>query len=99
MKKYFVATMGSGGTGLNGLQHCNRIVFWSNSFKYTERKQCIGRIDRKGQENEMIIYDMHSNCGIETRIASNLARKGNLADEIKQKLHDKTELKKYILEL
>lgn len=98
-KKYFVATMGSGGTGLNGLQHCNRIVFWSNSFKYTERKQCIGRIDRKGQEREMTIYDMRSICGIESRIASNLARKGNLADEIKKKLHDKTELKKYVQNL
>ncbi len=95
-KKYFVATMGSGGTGLNGLQHCNRIIFWSNSFKWMERKQCIGRIDRKGQENEMEIYDLVPDCGIEYRITANLARKGNLANEIKKLLHDKTKLKEYV---
>lgn len=98
-KKYFVATMGAGGTGLNGLQHCNRIVFLSNSFKWIEKKQCIGRIDRKGQENKMEIYDMISDCGIDRRIVQNLRRKGNLADEIKEMLKDKTKLKQYIEEL
>lgn len=98
-KKYFVATMGTGGTGLNGLQHCNRIVFMSNSFKWIERKQCIGRIDRKGQEHEMMIYDMLSDCGIDRRIQSILQRKGNVADEIKEMLKDKTKLKQYIEEL
>lgn len=98
-KQFFVATMGTGGTGLNGLQHCNKIVFWSNSFKYTERKQCIGRIDRKGQEEEMYIYDMISNCGIDWRIQQNLHRKGNLANEIKEILNDKTKLKNYVKEL
>ncbi|SHJ19701.1 SNF2 family N-terminal domain-containing protein [Cruoricaptor ignavus] len=95
-KQFFVATMSSGGTGLNGLQHCNRIIFWSNSFKYNERKQCIGRIDRKGQTREMDIYDFRTECGIEHRIANNLARKGNLSEEIKTMLKDKTELKNYI---
>lgn len=98
-RKYFVATMGSGGTGLNGLQHCNRIVFWSSSFKWTERKQCIGRIDRQGQMRKMHIYTMRSKCGIEYRILENLSRKGNLADEIKQLLHDKTKLKNYVRDL
>ncbi|EKB60778.1 SNF2-related protein [Bergeyella zoohelcum] len=95
-RQFFVATMGSGGIGLNGLQHCNRIIFWSNSFKYNERKQCIGRIDRKGQERPMKIYDMRSDCGIEARIAANLKRKGNLSDEIKKLLKEKTKLKKYV---
>lgn len=98
-KKYFVATMGTGGTGLNGLQHCNRLIFMSNSFKWIERKQCIGRIDRKGQENEMKIYDMISDCGIDRRIQSVLYRKGNVADEIKELLKDKTKLKQFIEEL
>lgn len=95
-KQFFVATMGSGGIGLNGLQHCSRIVFFSNSFKWTERKQCIGRIDRQGQLNKMQIFDMRAECGIEYRISSNLNRKGNLANEIKQMLHDKTKLKNYV---
>lgn len=98
-RKYFVATMGSGGTGLNGLQHCNQMVFWSRSFKYIERKQCIGRIDRQGQTREMTIYDFLPACGIEYKISGNLERKRNLADEIKTLLNEKTKIKQYVEEL
>lgn len=96
-KLYFVATMQSGGTGLNGLQIASsRIVFFSNSFSYFHRKQCIGRIDRQGQNRQMEIYDILTETGIDRRIMANLRRKGNLADEFKEMLKDKTELKKYV---
>jgi SNF2 family DNA or RNA helicase len=99
-KKFFVATMQSGGTGLNGLQIAsNRIVFVSNSFSYFQRKQSIGRIDRQGQTREMHIHDLLTYSGIDDRIMRNLRRKGNLADEIKVLLKDKTKLKKYIQKL
>jgi SNF2 family DNA or RNA helicase len=98
-KQYFVATMSSGGTGLNGLQGCQRIVFFSNSFRWTERKQCIGRIDRQGQTKEMQIFDTITESGIDHKIRQNLARKGNLADEIRKLLLDKTNLKKYVKDL
>lgn len=96
-KQYFVATMQSGGTGLNGLQEvCRRIVFFSNSFSYFHRKQSIGRIDRQGQTKEMYIHDVITSSKIDFRIMANLERKGNLADEIRSIMHDKTELKKYV---
>jgi hypothetical protein len=99
-KKYFIATMQSGGTGLNGLQKiCRRIVFFSNSFSYFQRKQSIGRIDRQGQKFEMMIHDFRTNANIDEKIIQNLRRKGNLADEIKQLMHDKTKLKKYLQNL
>lgn len=99
-KRYFVATMQSGGTGLNGLQIASsRIVFVSNSFSYFQRKQSIGRIDRQGQTCKMHIHDLLTYSGIDDRIMKNLRRKGNLADEIKDLLKDKTKLKKYIQEL
>jgi SNF2 family DNA or RNA helicase len=98
-KKYFVSTMSTGGTGLNGLQGCSRIVFVSNSYKWRERKQCIGRIDRMGQENPMEIWDIQTETGMEYRIRRNIERKGNLAEEIRDLLHDKTKLKKYVEEL
>jgi len=98
-KRYFVATMGSGGVGLNGLQVCSRIVFYSNSFAWMQRKQCIGRIDRQGQVNGMNIYDLITNSGIDYRIQANLSRKGNLADEIRSLLIDKTKLKQYVEKL
>jgi SNF2 family DNA or RNA helicase len=96
-KKYFVATMQSGGTGLNGLQEvCRRIVFFSNSFSYFHRKQSVGRIDRQGQKNEMFIHDFRTEANIDDKIMRNLRRKGNLSDEIKNLMLDKTKLKKYI---
>lgn len=95
-KQYFVSTMSTGGTGLNGLQHCSRLVFLSNSYKWRERKQCIGRIDRMGQENEMEIWDIQTETGMEHRISNNIKRKGNLAEEIRELLHDKTKLKQYV---
>lgn len=96
-KQYFVATMQSGGTGLNGLQIASsRIVFFSNSFSYLHRKQSIGRIDRQGQLREMYIHDLITCSGIDNRIMGNLHRKGNLADEIKELMLDKTKLKQYV---
>lgn len=99
-KTYFVATMQSGGTGLNGLQTAScQAVFFSNSFSYFQRKQSIGRIDRQGQINTMTVIDLLTDSGIDNRIMSNLRRKGNLADEIKGLLKDKTKLKQYINEM
>lgn len=99
-KKYFVATMQSGGTGLNGLQDvCSTVVFYSNSFSYFQRKQSIGRIDRKGQKNEMKVIDLVVDAGIEWKILSALQRKSGLANEISYLLKDKTKLKKYAQEL
>ncbi|GHT13443.1 hypothetical protein FACS189426_18350 [Bacteroidia bacterium] len=96
-KQYFIATMHSGGTGLNGLQeNCRQIVFFSNSFSYFHRKQSVGRIDRQGQQNEMYIHDFLTNANIDDKIMRNLKRKGNLSDEIKKQMNDKTKLKKYI---
>lgn len=96
-KKFFVATMQSEGTGLNGLQTVSsQVIFFSNSFSYLQRKQSIGRIDRKGQMNEMEVIDLHSNCGIDSRIMETLNRKGNLSVEINALLADKTKLKQYV---
>lgn len=97
---YFVATMQTGGTGLNGLQTASSdIIFFSNSFSYFQRKQSVGRIDRQGQIKEMKIIDFMTDSGIDNRIMSNIARKENLADEIRVLMKDKTKLKKYVEEL
>ena len=99
-RPYFVATMQSGGTGLNGLQEVScQAIFYSNSFSYFQRKQSIGRIDRPGQTKPTIIIDLLTRSGIDTRIMNNLSRKGNLADEIKAMMNDKTKLKQYVEEL
>lgn len=96
-KKYFIATMQSGGTGLNGLQFVsNNVVFFSNSFSYFQRKQSIGRVDRKGQANPVHVWDLLTTAKIDERIMNCLLRKNDLADEIKVLINDKTKLKSYI---
>jgi hypothetical protein len=96
-KQYFVATMQSGGTGLNGLQEvCCHVVFFSNSFSYFHRKQSIGRIDRLGQHSEMHVHDFCTTAKIDEKIMDNLRRKGNLVDEIRALMADKTKLRKDI---
>jgi hypothetical protein len=96
-KQYFVATMQSGGTGLNGLQEASRhVVFFSNSFSYFFRKQSIGRVDRMGQKLDMHVHDFCTVAKIDDKIMQNLHRKGNLMDEIKALMLDKTRLKRDI---
>ena len=96
-KQYFVATMQSGGTGLNGLQYASRrVVFFSNSFSYFHRKQSIGRIDRQGQRQKMHIHDFRTTAKMDDKIMANLYRKENLANEIKTLMMDKTKLKRYV---
>ncbi|MBN1989410.1 MAG: DEAD/DEAH box helicase [Bacteroidales bacterium] len=99
-KLYFVCTMQSGGTGLNGLQEvCCQGIFFSNSFMWIQRKQSTGRLDRPGQQHEMKFYDCLTRSGIDYKVMANLARKGNLASEIKELMKDKTKLKRYVEEL
>ncbi|MDR0543826.1 MAG: DEAD/DEAH box helicase [Odoribacteraceae bacterium] len=96
-RQYFIATMQSGGTGLNGLQEvCRHMAFFSNSFSYFHRKQSIGRIDRVGQQSEMYVHDLCTTAKIDEKIMQNLIRKGNLVDEIRALMADKTKLKKDI---
>lgn len=99
-KQYFVATLSSGGAGINGLQVCNKVIFFSNSFKYSERKQAIGRVERKGQNAEQLhITYLVTDAGIDKKINSNLNRKKDMVKELNALLNDKTKLKNYIKEL
>ena len=96
-KKFFIATMKSGGTGLNGLEFvANSVVFFSNSFSYMTRQQSIGRVYRKGQTRTVNIHDFTSSSGIEDRIMRCLSRKEGLADEIKRLMEDRISLRKYV---
>ncbi len=99
-KQYFVATMQTGGTGLNGLQFVSHdVVFYSNSFSYNMKKQSIGRLDRKGQTHTVNVYNLLTEAPIDRRILNCLSRKQDVSDEIKEMLADKMKLRKYIEEL
>jgi hypothetical protein len=94
--RFFVATTSSGGRALNGLQVAHNLIYFSSSFKWGEKTHSLGRIDRKGQTKQMQIFNLLTDAGIDFKIMQNLARKGNLADEVKRLMTDKTALKKYV---
>jgi SNF2 family DNA or RNA helicase len=98
-KQYFVATSSSGGTGLNGLQTCSIMFRFSRTFKYIEEQQTIGRIERPGQTNQMFVYDLITNTGIDRKIQQNINRKSNLDEEIKMILNDKQRLREYLSDI
>jgi len=54
----FIANIGSGGTGLDGLQHvCSHAVFLETPWTYTEIAQASDRLDRIGQ-TDMVNIDI-----------------------------------------
>lgn len=98
-KSYFIATSSSGGTGLNGLQVCNTIFRFSSTYKYIETRQTIGRIERPGQQRNMVIYNILTDAGIDAMIQRSINRKTNLDNEIRALMANKMMLKKFLSEL
>lgn len=74
--RFLVGTQGVGGHGLD-LTVARYMVFYANSFKYSERLQAEDRIHRIGQERRPVYIDLDSGSGIERRIFEALRRKGN----------------------
>jgi hypothetical protein len=93
--QYCVCTLASGSTGLDGLQVAQKLIFAAHSWKWSERKQAIGRIARLGQQGRPMIYDMVTNLGICSKIMANLNRKTDLVDDVKNRMHSLEELRQF----
>jgi SNF2 family DNA or RNA helicase len=64
------------GDGLDGLQQVCRVgVFAELDWAPTIHRQCIGRLDRPGQESTVVAYYMVSNEGVDPAMADVLAVK------------------------
>lgn len=81
----FLGTASCGGYGLD-LVEARYAVFFSNSFKYSERLQAEDRMHRIGQGRTPSYIDLWADCGIERRIEIALARKGNALSEFRREL-------------
>jgi SNF2 family DNA or RNA helicase len=62
------------------LQYCHQLVFANTDFNYKNREQMIGRIQRIGQEKEMVVYDVltFDETSMDNRIMKNLNIKKDL---------------------
>lgn len=96
--QFFVSTMSCGGHGLT-LNEAENVVFYTNSFKYSERLQAEDRCHRLGLDHEIQYYDIIG-PGIDEKIWESLSRKENVADSFKQEVDaakgDKAKLKDLI---
>jgi SNF2 family DNA or RNA helicase len=101
-KKYFVATMATGGYGLT-LNEASHVVFYENEFKYAHRIQAEDRNHRIGQTKPVTYIDVISHSKIEDKIMKSLAKKGNLVQDFKRKVYNlkdknKKEIKQYLMD-
>lgn len=82
--QFFVSTQSCGGHGLT-LNEASNVVFYTNSFKYSERLQAEDRCHRLGLDHEMQYYDLIGS-GIDVKIWEALSRKENVVDSFKREV-------------
>lgn len=92
--RFLVANKGCAGYGLN-LQFCHNVIFYSNDWDYATRIQAEDRVYRLGQEQKVEIYDIVAEKTLDCKILRCLERKGNLSDEIKDRLKQENNRKTY----
>mgnify|MGYP000968339189 CR=1 FL=1 len=65
------------GAGLDGLQHCCRtVVIGELTWTEEEINQCIGRVDRDGQEHPVTAYILTSDAGLDPSMLARARLKG-----------------------
>jgi SNF2 family DNA or RNA helicase len=94
-RQYCICTMASGSTGLDGLQVASKLFFAAHSWKWSERRQSIGRIARMGQQNEAKVYDVVLGIGICHKILANLGRKTGLIEEVRGIMNRVEDLRRF----
>jgi len=78
--RFFVATPGSGGVGLNLQGEARLAVYYSNNYKARERWQSEGRLNRLGAHGQVEIVDLICKGSTDAGILANLRRKKNVQD-------------------
>lgn len=87
-----VFSYGKSSYGLN-LQSYNKIIFFDKTFDYAQRDQAEHRIYRLGQKDNVTYYDLTGNVNLEGTINKNINYKGELLNELKKLLNERSNLK------
>lgn len=82
--RFFVAQPKAGGTGLDGLQIADTVIYYSNEFALIDRLQSEDRAHRGGSERHasVTIIDIEAEDTLDTKIIDALRSKKDLADAI-----------------
>ncbi|MBT3577561.1 DEAD/DEAH box helicase, partial [archaeon] len=78
--KQFLISTDAGGEGIN-LQFCSCIINFDLPWNPSRLEQRIGRIDRIGQDKNVLIFNFHLKDSVEDRVRSILEEKLNLIKE------------------
>lgn len=65
--RVFAGTLGAGGTGLDGLQVADTIVFFDRAWSHSTNEQAIARLHRIGQKNAVHVIDLIATGTIERK--------------------------------
>ena len=99
--KFFISTPSCGGHGLT-LTEAAYVIFYDNSFKYSERVQAEDRCHRIGQSRKVTYISLWADCGIEDKIRYAIASKGDALSDFRGEIStvngviDKSRIKKII---
>lgn len=79
----FIANPGSAGIGTDGLQHASHTAIWfSNTFKASERWQGDARLFRDGQKGTVNNIDLVAPGTVDVRVLQTLMARKNIADQM-----------------
>ena len=84
-KRFFIATPSSGGHGLT-LNEASFVIFYNNTFKYSERIQAEDRCHRIGQEEKVTYVDICCRGSLDEKILSALRDKKSVVEAFKEKI-------------
>jgi SNF2 family DNA or RNA helicase len=80
-----VMTQGTGGMGLT-LNEASYVIYYSNTFKYSDRIQSEDRCHRIGQTKKVTYVDIVCDGTIDERIRACLGEKKGLLEDFREKL-------------
>ena len=91
-RRFFVSNAQMGGTGLDGLQVAQTMIFFSNSFNYIERVQAEDRGHRGGMKGTLTIHDLIGMNTVDAKILRVLRHRKDIAsltfDEIRRAIEN-----------
>lgn len=78
----FLATMQTGGTGVDGLQVADTEIFYSRNHNWGQYAQAVDRLHRGGQERPVTVISLVADGTIDNKVAAALERKEGLMESI-----------------
>lgn len=76
----FIANPAAAGTGVDGLQMCRTVIYYSNSYNALERWQSEDRTHRIGMGGTCTYFDIVARGSVDVAILANLRKKKSLSD-------------------